>query len=155
MTSISIPRAISESAQISRAGHGLPSLTRPLYGSRVSAGFPSPADDFIEKDLDISSLLITNPPATFFARITGDSMQGCWIRPGDIAVVDCSIEARAGHIVIAVLDGEMVIKQLDFGPDGQVLLVPRNKRYKTIAVREGQDFIHWGVVTWTLHHQQP
>lgn len=131
------------------------SLPRPLYGCRVPAGFPSPADDFVEKDLDIAALLVTNPPATFFVRIDGESMKGCWIRPGDIAVVDCSIEARAGMVVIAVLDGDMLIKQLGFGPAGEVLLIPRNKRFKTTIVSEGHDFHIWGVVKWTIHQQLP
>lgn len=146
---------ITTAATVYPAASSHSPLPRPLYGCRVPAGFPSPADDFVDKDLDIAALLITNPPATFFVRIDGLSMNGCWIRPDDIAVVDCSIEAKAGMVVIAVLDGEMLIKQLGFGPSGELLLIPRNKRYKTTTVCEGQDFHIWGVVKWTIHKQLP
>ena len=146
---------LSSASTIWPASSSPSNLARPLYGCRVSAGFPSPADDFVEKDLDIAALLVSNPPATFFVRIDGLSMKGCWIRPDDIAVVDCSIEAKAGMVVIAVLDGEMLIKQLGFGPAGEVLLIPRNTRYRTITVGEGQDFHIWGVVKWTIHKQLP
>lgn len=152
---MNIPTPITLAATVWPATGSPEELLRPLYGCRVPAGFPSPADDFVETDLDIAKLLITNPPATFFVRIDGESMKGCWIRPNDIAVVDCSIEAKAGMVVIAVLDGEMLIKQLDFGPSGEPLLIPRNKRYKTTTVGEGQDFHIWGVVKWTIHKQLP
>lgn len=98
-------------------------------------------------------LLVPKPASTYFFRLQGESLSGHWIRSDDIAVVDTSINAKAGMVVIAVLDGEVVAKQLGRGPAGEVLLVPSNRRYKTITVQEGQDFFVWGVVTWTLHRQ--
>lgn len=150
-----IPAAVTQAATVWPAHADATPIPRPLMGSRVAAGFPSPATDYVERELDIASLLITNPPATFFVRIEGESMVGCWIRPGDVAVVDCSLEAKPGMVVIAVLDGEMAVKELGRGPNGEVLLIPRNRHFKTITVRDGQDFHVWGVVTWTIHKQRP
>lgn len=127
----------------------------PLMCSRVAAGFPSPADDYIEQELDIARLLVTNPLATRYVRIEGQSLAGHWIRPGDIAVVDTSVEAKAGMVIIAVLDGELVAKQLGIDDQGRALLIPSNHRYKTIVVQPEQDFSVWGVVTWTIHKQRP
>ena len=150
---LSIPDAILQSADIALAADLPPLFTRPLYGCQVPAGFPSPAEDYIEKELDANELLITNRAATYFVQIQGQSMRGCWIRDGDIAVVDCSITPRRGMVVVAVLDGEMLVKQLDVGPGGEPLLKPSNAHYPTITVQEGQDFLIWGVVTWSLHRQ--
>jgi DNA polymerase V len=150
-----IPAPIASQASVWPCTSALTALPRPLMGTRVSAGFPSPAADYMERELDIAALLITNPPATYFVRIEGNSMAGGWIRCGDIVIVDCSVEAKAGMVVVAVLDGEMVIKELGFGPQGEALLIPRNGRYKTITVNESQDFTVWGVVTWALHRQLP
>lgn len=150
---LSIPDAILQSADIALAADLPPLFTRPLYGCRVPAGFPSPADDYIEKELDANELLITNRAATYFVRVRGQSMRGCWIRDGDIAVVDCSITPRRGMIVVAVLDGDMLVKQLDLSPSGEPMLKPSNARYPTITVQEGHDFLIWGVVTWSLHRQ--
>lgn len=147
--------ALLREAEVWFPAPSAPRIRRPLAAGRVSAGFPSPAADYVERELDIAALLIANPPATYFVRIEGDSMVGSSIKPGDIAVVDCSLEAKAGQIVIAILDGELVIKQLGFGPGGEPLLIPQNKRYRTITVREEQDFQIWGVVTWTIHRQVP
>ena len=148
-----IPDPICQAARIFPAAEMPPFLTRPLFGGRVAAGFPSPAEDYIEKELDANELLITNRAATYFVQVQGQSMRGCWIRDGDIAVVDCSITPRRGMVVVAVLDGEMLVKQLDVGPGGEPLLKPSNARYPTITVQEGQDFLIWGVVTWSLHRQ--
>ena len=148
-----IPDAIRQAATVAPAAELPLMFTRPLYGGRVAAGFPSPAEDYIEKELDANELLITNKAATYFVQIQGQSMRGCWIRNGDIAVVDCSITPRRGMVVVAVLNGEMLVKQLDIGPCGEPLLKPSNARYPTITVQEGQDFLIWGVVTWSLHRQ--
>jgi len=148
-----IPEPISRAASVAPVVDLPPAFTRPLFGCRVAAGFPSPAEDYIEKELDANELLITNKAATYFVQIQGQSMRGCWIRNGDIAVVDCSIAPRRGMVVVAVLDGEMLVKQLDFGSAGEPILRPSNARYPTITVQEGQDFLIWGVVTWTLHRQ--
>ena len=148
-----IPDPIRQAAHVYPAAEMPPLLSHPLFGGRVAAGFPSPAEDYIEKELDANELLITNRAATYFVQIQGQSMRGCWIRDGDIAVVDCSITPRRGMVVVAVLDGEMLVKQLDVGPGGEPLLKPSNAHYPTITVQEGQDFLIWGVVTWSLHRQ--
>lgn len=148
-----IPASILQNTQVSRAVEELSRQPLPFYGCSVAAGFPSPADDYLEKTLDANELLIANPLATYFVRVRGQSMQGCWIRDGDVAVVDTSRTPAKGDVIVAVLDGEMLIKQLDFDPEGRVRLCPSNKRYPVIEVREEQDFLIWGVVTWTIHRQ--
>lgn len=125
-------------------------LPLPLYGSRVSAGFPSPADDYLEDTLDLNEHLIAHPAATFMVRVSGDSMLGAGIHPGDILVVDRSLEATDGRIVIAVLDGELTVKRLSLRGKN-VRLLPENPDYAPIIVRETQDFSVWGVVTSVIH----
>lgn len=149
------PPAPVNAASLWPAARYSPALPRPLLLSRVPAGFPSPADDYVERELDIARLLVTNPPATYFVRLDGLSLAGHWVRSGDIAVVDTSVEAKVGMVVIAVLDGELVAKQLGVDDEGRALLIPSNKRYKTITVQPEQDFSVWGVVTWTVHQQLP
>lgn len=90
-------------------------LSQDLYGTKVSAGFPSPAGDFMEGKLDLNDYLIKNPPATFFVRVTGDSMIGAGIHPDDLLVVDRSIDPKSRKIVIAVVDGELTVKRLILG----------------------------------------
>jgi len=124
--------------------------TLPLYGTKVSAGFPSPADDFLEGSLNLSEYLIKNPPATFFVRVTGDSMINAGLFPNDILVVDRSLPANDNKIVIAALNGELTVKRLK-KKDGQVFLMPENPNYKPIKVMEHQDLQIWGVVTNVIH----
>jgi len=128
-------RAVSESS------HGT-----PLYLDRISAGFPSPADDYIETALDLNTYLIRNPPATFMVKVSGDSMTGAGINDGDVLVVDRSEQPTHGRIVVAVLDGELTVKRLVM-KGGQTLLAPENPRYQAIAVAAEQDLHVWGVVT--------
>jgi DNA polymerase V len=117
----------------------------PLYLDRISAGFPSPADDYIETALDLNTYLIRNPAATFMVRVSGDSMIGAGINDGDVLVVDRSEQPAHGKIVVAVLDGELTVKRLVM-KGGQTLLAPENSRYQPITVAEGQDLHVWGVV---------
>lgn len=118
----------------------------PLYLDRISAGFPSPADDYIETALDLNTYLIRNPAATFMVRVSGDSMTGAGINDGDILVVDRSEKPGHGRIVVAVLDGELTVKRLIMQA-GRILLAPENPRYQPIAVAEEQDLHVWGVVS--------
>ena len=104
----------------------------PLMATPVAAGFPSPAEQYIESPLDLNELLVHRPAATFFVRAAGDSMTGAGIRPGDILVVDRSLEARDGSIVIACVDNEFTVKYLRMD-GGTVSLVPANRRYKPIT----------------------
>lgn len=122
----------------------------PLFLNPVQAGFPSPADDFIESRLDLNQYLVSHPVATFFVRATGDSMVNAGIFSGDILIVDTAIEARSGMVVIAVLNGEFTVKRLLKHPK-RMLLVAENSAYPSIEIKEGMDCAIWGVVTYSLH----
>ncbi|GAB3483459.1 translesion error-prone DNA polymerase V autoproteolytic subunit [Marinomonas epiphytica] len=117
----------------------------PLYIESVSAGFPSPAQDFIERNLDLNELCIQHPSATFFVRAQGDSMIDAGIFSDDILVVDRSLTARHGDIVIACLYGEMTVKSLELTPE--VALRPKNKAYPAIPISEESGLEVFGVVT--------
>lgn len=121
----------------------------PLYSSKVSAGFPSPADDHLEKRLDPSEFLIDQKDATFFVTIQGQSMIDVGLMPNDKAVVDRSKSPKIGDIVLAVIDGEFTIKILNRKKGGNPLLLPANSTgaYSPIEIKEGMQFEVWGVVT--------
>lgn len=122
----------------------------PLFAARVPAGFPSPADDYVESRLDLNELLIQRQEATYFLRVKGDSMQGAGIHPGDLIVVDRSIEAQDGHVVVAEVDGALTIKRLRLG-SGMPELHPENPAYPVVRFQEGQELRIWGVVTNSVH----
>lgn len=117
----------------------------PLYSSKVRAGFPAPGDDYVETYLDLNKRYIQNPAATFFVIAAGDSMINAHIEEGDMLVVDRSIEATHGKIVIAAINGELTVKRLS-NIAGRVQLLPENPKYKPIDVTEGHDLVIWGVV---------
>ena len=121
----------------------------PLFLSSVSAGFPSPAQDYVEKTLDLNELLIQRPAATYFVRAEGDSMIGAGIHSGDILIVDRSLTAKEGDIVIAAVEGELTVKQLQLKPVCRLL--PRNNAYRPITIAEGSDLELFGVVTNVIH----
>ena len=122
----------------------------PLFSSRVAAGFPSPADDYVEGSLDLNEHLIEHREATFFVRAQGHSMIGAGIIDGDLLVVDRALEARDGDIVIAAIDGDLTLKRL-YKRDGVIRLAPENPRYRPIELQEGQELTLWGVVTSVIH----
>lgn len=122
----------------------------PLFASPISAGFPSPADDYVESKLDLNEFLIDNTEATFFLRVSGDSMVGAGIHHGDLLIVDRSKPPRHKKIVVAVVDGELVVKRL-LQLNGGVSLVPENPNYPTIKIRPEVVFEIWGVVTNVIH----
>ena len=122
----------------------------PMFLESVSAGFPSPADDYLEAKLDLNELLIKNPSATFFVRVTGDSMIKAGIYSGDILVVDRSLDPKDGSIVIAVINGELTVKRLSY-KQGNIFLVPENKFYNPIQITEEMNFEVWGVVRSVIH----
>ena len=125
-------------------------LPLPLFSGKVAAGFPSPADDYVEKSLDLNELLIQKPAATFFVRAEGESMLGAGIHPNDILVVDRSIEPVPGKIVICALNGELTVKRLE--RDGeQWKLKAENPAYADIAIHEELEMVIWGVVTNVIH----
>jgi DNA polymerase V len=122
----------------------------PLFLESVSAGFPSPADDYLEGKLDLNDLIIRNPTSTFFVRVTGDSMVNAGIYSGDILVVDRAINAREGNIVIAVIDGELLVKRLSYCQN-EIYLIPENNDYQPIRITKEMNFEVWGVVTTVIH----
>lgn len=125
-------------------------LALPLFAGKVSAGFPSPADDYIEKTLDLNELLVQQPAATFFVRAQGESMLGAGIHPNDILVVDRSLEAVSGKIVICALDGELTVKRLIRENDHWTLQA-ENLNYADIVIYDGLELVIWGVVTNVIH----
>ena len=122
----------------------------PLFSGKVAAGFPSPADDYVEKNLDLNELLVHKPAATFFVRAQGESMLGAGIHPNDILVVDRSIEPVAGKIVICALNGELTVKRLERDNE-QWQLKAENPAYPDIVIYEALELVIWGVVTNVIH----
>lgn len=133
---------------ISTAKHA-PALLRPLYVSRVAAGFPSPAEDHVDRDLDLNQHLIPHPSATYFARACGDSMQGVGIYSGDLLVIDRSLTAEQGDTVIASVDGELTCKILDLR---NRQLLAANPSYAPIPLPDEIDLVIEGVVAHAIHH---
>ena len=117
-------------------------LLLPLFTGKVAAGFPSPADDYVEKNLDLNELLVQKPAATFFVRAQGESMLGAGIHPNDFLVVDRSIEAVAGKIGICALNGELTVKRLAW-ENRQWKLKAENPDYADIAIHENLDMVIW------------
>jgi DNA polymerase V len=121
----------------------------PVHPSPVAAGFPSPAEDYIEGKLDLNEHLIRKPAATFFMRATGQSMVGAGVFPGDLLVVDRSINPQPGDIVIAAVDGELTVKILARA-SANWSLQSASPDYPAIELHEGREFSIWGVVTSTI-----
>ena len=117
----------------------------PLFASQPAAGFPAPGDDLVEKPLDLNDLLISNPTATFFVKVAGDSMEGAGIFSGDVLVVDRSVTATDGKIVVAAVYGEMVVKRLRKYPN-RAELISENDSYEPIVISDVDDIYIWGVV---------
>ncbi len=122
----------------------------PIFLESVSAGFPSPADDYLEGRLDLNEYLVRNPSATFFLRVTGDSMIDAGIHSGDVLIVDRSLTPRSGSIVIAAIDGELVVKRLKISKN-KIYLIPENRKYEPIEIKSEMNFEVWGVVTSVIH----
>jgi DNA polymerase V len=122
----------------------------PLFGGKVPAGFPSPADDHLEATVDLNQHYIKHPAATFLVKVQGDSMVDAGIHSGDTLIVDRSLEAQSGSIVVAVVNGDLTVKRLSVEGD-QVWLLPENTKYPPIAIKEGMDLHIWGVVAHVIH----
>lgn len=123
---------------------------RPLMASKIPAGFPSPAQDYVEGRLDLNEHLIMHEASTFFVRADGYSMIGAGIHPDDILIVDRALEAAHNRIIIAIVDGELTVKRLKIEAD-EYWLVPENNDYPPLRIHEGIDFTIWGVVTYVIH----
>lgn len=127
----------------------------PLSANTISAGFPSPANDYLESRIDLNEELIRNPSATFFARVSGLSMLGAGIAENDILVIDKSLQPRNGCIAVCCLDGEFTLKRIRiegslFDKKKTVWLVPENDNFKPIQVTEDNELIIWGIVTYII-----
>lgn len=121
-----------------------------LASDYAAAGFPSPARDYLDGPLDLNELLVRHQAATFFVRVIGDSMIGAGIYPGDILIVDRSLDADNGKIIIAVVDGEFTVKRLR-KLDNRIFLEPANRNYRVLEITEAMDSLIWGVVTAVIH----
>lgn len=125
-------------------------LKCPLIGTQISAGFPSPAQDYIEENLDLNEYLIEHPMATYFVKVEGYSMINAGIYPGDILIVDRSLEPAHKKIVIAIVDGELTVKRL-LSEKEKWYLAPDNPEFEPIEINEDMNFKIWGVVTYAIH----
>jgi DNA polymerase V len=119
------------------------------YLPKIMAGFPSPAEDFTELSISLDRALVKNPPATFMAHADGESMVDIGIHHGDIVIVDRSLSAINGNIIVAFWDGEFLIKEYS-KIDGHIKLIPHNTKYPTIYINEDSDFQVWGVVIHSI-----
>ena len=122
----------------------------PLYLAKISAGFPSPGEDYIDKKLDLNEYIVKHPAATFFVRVEGDSMVNAGIHDGDLLIVDRSLEPAHGKIVIAAINGEMTVKRIQKQKE-KLYLIPENDDFKPLEITEDSGFQVWGVVTYVIH----
>lgn len=123
----------------------------PLYLSKVSAGFPSPAENDIAEQLDLNDYLIKHPAATFLVRASGESMLNAGIHENDILIVDRSLTPIDGKVVIAAIDGQLTVKRLKKNKNGKITLLAENPHYKSIEINEENEVYIWGVVTNVIH----
>ncbi|HBX51272.1 MAG: peptidase S24 [Bacteroidetes bacterium RIFOXYA12_FULL_35_11] len=125
-------------------------LGLPLFTSKVSAGFPSPAEDYVDKNLDLNQYIVKHPAATFYIRVSGNSMEGAGIFNGDLLVIDRALEAKSNDIAVCVLNGEFTVKRILKKKDG-LYLVPENPDFKPLKIAEEADFQIWGIVSYIIH----
>ena len=126
------------------------SLLLKLFTNTISAGFPSPAEDFLDKKLDLNDYLIKNPSASFFVKVNGNSMINAGISNGDILIIDRSLEPSDGKVVIGIINGEFTVKRI-LKKGKKIFLKPENENFKPIEITEDMDFKIWGIVTYTIH----
>ena len=120
-----------------------------LIEQGVSAGFPSPADDFKEVRISLDKELVKNKEATFYARVSGDSMVGAGLDDGDLLVIDRSLNPENGKIAVCFIDGDFTVKRIK-KEKGKFYLIPENKKYKAIKLNEDNELIIWGVVEYVI-----
>ena len=140
------------SAKLAKASLNPPLLCLPIYSGKVSAGqsrFPSPAQDYEQEELDLNTRFITNPPATFLFVVSGDSMSGVGIYDGSHLIVNRAITPKSSQIVVAVLEGELMVKRL-YRRGATVKLLSENPAHPPVVLAEGQELIIWGVVTYVI-----
>lgn len=122
----------------------------PLYENAVQCGFPSPADDFLDLDINLNDYLVKNKSATFCVKVNGNSMNGVGIHSGDVLIVDRAENVKNNSIVLAVIDNEFTVKSIKKNA-GKLYLNPANDNYKPIEITEDMNFHVWGVVTFVIH----
>ncbi|WP_455379855.1 LexA family protein [Acidihalobacter prosperus] len=142
----SLDCTLPDNPEIFRPQSSEKNLELPLFASRIPAGFPSPADDYVEDMLDLEKLLIRHPAATFYLRVSGDSMSDAAIMSGDILVVDRSVDPAHGRIVVASIDNELTVKRLHKRKN-RIALLPENSAYQPIEITQETEVVIWGVVT--------
>lgn len=135
--------------EVARNAQSAQTWDAPLYAAQPAAGFPAPADDLVERSLDINDLVVENPTATFFVRVAGDSMEGRGIFHGDILVVDRSVTPKDGSVVVAAVYGEMVVKALKKQGSTHTL-ISAHDGYEPINITENDDCYIWGVVVGSV-----
>lgn len=129
-------------------------LPLPFADQGVRAGFPSPAQDYMTDSIDLNRELIRHPATTFYARASGDSMKDCGIDDGDLLVIDKALEPQDGDIVVAYIDGEFTLKTVRFDDNEKCIwLIPANKEYSAIKITEENNFLIWGVLTYSIKKQ--
>lgn len=127
------------------------SSAEPLtFVDGISAGFPSPAEEYIELAIDLNKELVKHPSSTFYGRVRGSSMKDANINDGDILIIDKSLPPRNGQKAVCFINGEFTIKTLKI-EKGKVWLVPANEKYKPLEITPENDFVVWGVVTYVIH----
>jgi DNA polymerase V len=126
------------------------SLRLPLVSANVEAGFPSPADDHLERSIDLNEELVRNPAATFYVRVKGESMRDAGIHPGDLLMIDRSVIPADRQIVVAMIDGEFTVKRFR-KQNGKITLEAENPDFQPIEVGEDQELTIWGAVTYIIH----
>ena len=128
-------------------------LLLPLVEGGIAAGFPSPAQDYIDLKIDLNKELISNPSSTFYGRVKGSSMKDAGIESGDILVIDKSLEPQDGDTAVCFIDGEFTLKYIKIEPDA-VYLIPANIKFQPIKVTEENNFCIWGVVTYSIKNHK-
>lgn len=124
-------------------------LVLPIADGGIKAGFPSPAQDFMDLSIDLNKELVKHPSSTFYGRVSGDSMVDAGIYDGDILIIDKSLEPKDGDMAVCFIDGEFTIKYIKI-EETVIWLVPANENYKPIKVTEDNDFLIWGIVTYSI-----
>lgn len=128
-------------------------LALPVADEGIKAGFPSPAQDFMDSAIDLNKELVKHPSSTFYGRVKGDSMIDAGISDGDLLVIDKSLEPQNGDVAVCFIDGEFTLKYIKM--EEQVIwLIPANEHYKPIKVTEVNDFLIWGIVTYSIKKQR-
>jgi len=125
-------------------------LELPLAGTAIAAGFPSPAEEYLDLALDLNKELVKHPAATFYARVKGDSMVDAGIQDGDLLLIDKALEPKEGSIAVCFIDGEFTVKRLAVREEG-VYLMPANAEFKPIRITEENEFLVWGMVAYVIH----